>query len=420
MILLDLARKSLQNRFLTTSLTVVSIALSVALLVGVENVRVGIRESFSNTIRGTDLIIGAPGGTQQLLLYSVFGMGSATNNISYAAYEHWTNHPAVAWTIPYSLGDSHRGYRVIGTTEDFFRYYRFRDNRTVEFVEGHAPRGVFDVAVGHDVAAQLGYGLGDEVSVSHGMSAHGFLQHDDKPFTVVGIIDKTFTPIDRALYITLDGMTAIHIDWQDGGPPMPGQEVSAEEVRAMELQTENITAFFLGTRSRMETLRLQRDINTWEEEPLMAIIPGVALAEMWRAIGYAEDGLKVVTFFVVLVGLLGMLVSLYTSLNARRREMAVLRAVGAGPRKIISLLVLESGLLAVAGALIGVVLVYALLVIGAPLVEQHFGLFVPIRALGQIEYVYIAAVAAAGFLIGLVPAAKAYRNTLADGLTIRV
>lgn len=227
MVVLDLARKSLRSRLLTTALTVISIALSVTLLVGVENVRVGVRESFSNTIRGTDLIVGARGGTQQLLLYSVFGMGSATNNVSYAAYEYWSDHPAVAWTIPYSLGDNHRGFRVIGTTEDFFRHYRFRDDRAVRFLEGRPPEGIFDVALGHDVAARLGYRLGDEVSVTHGMGAQGFLQHDDKPFTVVGIIDKTFTPIDRALYVTLEGMTAIHIDWQGGGPPMTGQAVSA-------------------------------------------------------------------------------------------------------------------------------------------------------------------------------------------------
>ncbi|MGH8056140.1 MAG: ABC transporter permease, partial [Candidatus Entotheonellia bacterium] len=126
MVTLALAYASLKNRWLTSALTLFSIALSVALLLGVEQVRLGARESFANTISQTDLIVGARGGTLQLLLYTVFRIGTATNNIAYASYESFRKHPAVAWTIPYSLGDSHRGYRVVGTTEDFYTRYRYR------------------------------------------------------------------------------------------------------------------------------------------------------------------------------------------------------------------------------------------------------------------------------------------------------
>jgi putative ABC transport system permease protein len=130
--------------------------------------------------------------------------------------------------------------------------------------------------------------------------------------------------------------------------------------------------------------------------------------------------LRVVSLFVIIVGLLGMLVSLYTSLNERRREMAVLRAVGAGPSKIVLLLVLECGLLSLAGVLVGVLLVYALSFTAQPIIEQHFGLFMPIQALTLTGYLYLFAVIAAGLLIGFVPALKAYRTSLADGLTMRL
>jgi putative ABC transport system permease protein len=152
----------------------------------------------------------------------------------------------------------------------------------------------------------------------------------------------------------------------------------------------------------------------------MAILPGVALAEMWRTVGYAEDALKIVTAFVVVVGLLGMIVALYTSLNERRREMAILRAVGARKGRIVTLLVLESGLLAIVGSLLGIALVYLLLFVAQAPVEQHFGLHVPIRPLGKIELAYVGIVVTAGFLLGLIPALKAYRNALVDGLSIRV
>ncbi|MDX2180030.1 MAG: ABC transporter permease [Bryobacteraceae bacterium] len=420
MLVLSLAWQSLKNRKLTTWLTILSIALSVALLLGVENVRVGARESFSGTISGVDLIVGARGGSLQLLLYAVFRMGAATNNVSYASYRHFAEHPAVAWTIPYSLGDSHRGFRVVGTTNDFYERYRFRRDRTIEFAAGRAPDGVFDVVLGSDVSATLGYKLGDRVVIAHGVSSTAIQQHDDKPFTVVGILKRTATPVDRSVYISLYGMEAIHVDWQDGGPPMIGEEIPAAKIKKETLEIKQITSFLLRTKSRIDTLRLQREISTYTDEPLQAIIPGVALAELWRSIGYAEDALRVVSLFVLIVGLLGMLVSLYTSLNERRREMAILRAIGAGPAKIISLLVLESGLLSLAGSVLGVAIIYGLSFATQGIVERTFGLYLPINPPTQAGWIFLGAVVVAGLLIGFVPAFKAYRNALSDGLSVRL
>lgn len=421
MVVLSLAYQSLKNRQLTSALTVLSIALSVTLLLGVEQVRVGARESFTNTISQTDLIVGARGGTLQLLLYAVFRIGTATNNISYESYAYFRSHPAVDWTIPYTLGDSHRGYRVVGTTEDFYTKYRYRRDRKVELAEGRIPAGVFDVALGSDVAVDLKYRVSDAVIITHGIThGAGLLRHEDKPFTVVGILRKTATPVDRSLYITPEGMEAIHLDWSQGAPPMPGEEIPAGKIKQEEIKIIQLTAFLLRAKSRIDTLRLQREVNTFADEPLMAIIPGVALSELWRTLSYAEEALRVVSLFVIIVGLLGMLVSLYTSLNERRREMAVLRAVGAGPSKIVLLLVLESGLLSLAGVLVGVLLVYALSFTAQPIIEQHFGLFMPIQALTLTGYLYLLAVIGAGLLIGFVPALKAYRNSLADGLTVRL
>lgn len=463
MLTLRLATRSLRNRLLTTSLTVLSIALSVALLVGIENVRVGMRESFSQTISQTDLIVGAPTGNIQLLLFTVFGIGAPSSNVDWATYEHFRDHPAVAWTIPYSLGDSHRGFRVIGTTGDFYEHYRFREDQRIEFAAGRAPAADDEVVVGAEVARELGYSLGDPVELSHGLGPMSFIDHSEHPFELVGILESTFTPVDRAVYVTLEGIEAIHEGWEDGGmpgaagppafggpapggaPPMPGAPAmpgappmpgagegplpapeggappaASQAAAGHDHDISAVSSFLVGTTSRIDALRLQREVNTYEEEAVMAVLPGVALAEMWRSVGYAEDALKIVTAFVVLVGLLGMIVSLYTSLNERRREMAVLRAIGARRGRVVSLLVLESGLLAVAGSILGVVLVYVLLFLAQGPVEQYFGLYVPIRPLGTTEIVYIAVVIAAGFILGLIPALKAYRNALIDGLSVRV
>jgi putative ABC transport system permease protein len=420
-VLLSLAYRSLKNRKLTSILTLLSLALSVSLWVGIEHIRVGARESFSNTISQTDLIVGARAGSLQLLLYTVFHMGSPTANVSYESYENIKNQPAVLWTIPISLGDSHRGYRVVGTNEDFYRHYRYRQDRQIEFEQGRAPADVFDVALGSEVAQRLGYRLGQRIVVTHGItSSQGILDHDDKPFTLVGILRPTHTPVDRSLYVTLEGIEAMHIDWKQGAPPLKGQEVPAERIKKEEIKIEQITAFFLRTKARVQTLALQRQINTFPEEPLMAVIPGVALSELWNGISYGEQVLKVVALFVVIVGLVGMLMALYTSLNERRREIAILRAVGVGPLKIMFLLVVESGLLTLVGSLLGIGLVYILIVLLQPLVEQQFGLYLPVKTLTTTEHLYVAGVVLAGLVVGLIPAWKAYRNALSDGLSVRI
>jgi putative ABC transport system permease protein len=420
-VLLSLAYRSLKNRKLTSVLTLLSLALSVSLWVGIEHIRVGARESFSNTISQTDLIVGARGGSLQLLLYTVFHMGSPTANVSYESYEKIKNQPAVLWTIPISLGDSHRGYRVVGTNEDFYRQYRYRQDRRIEFEQGRAPADVFDVALGSEVAQRLGYRLGQGIVVTHGItSSQGILDHEDKPFTVVGILRPTRTPVDRSVYITLEGIEAMHIDWKQGAPPLKGQGVPAERIKKEEIKIEQITAFFLRSKARVQTLALQRQINTFPEEPLMAVIPGVALSELWNGISYGEQVLKVVALFVVIVGLVGMLMALYTSLNERRREIAILRAVGVGPLKIMFLLVVESGLLTLVGSLLGIGLVYILIVLLQPLVEQRFGLYLPVKTLTATEHLYVAGVVLAGLVVGLIPAWKAYRNALSDGLSVRI
>jgi len=416
-----LGLKSLKQRKFVVSLTLLSIALSVALYLGVERVRDGARESFTNTISKTDLIVGARGGSLQLLLYTVFRIGSSTNNISYRSFDKWSKHPAVAWTIPYSLGDSHRGFRVVSTNENFYKHYHYQGDRPVTFSEGVPPSGVFDVALGSEVANILNYKLGQDIIISHGFSEGGVIQsHDNMPFKVTGILKRTSTPIDRSLYITLEGMEAIHIDWSDGSAPQAGQETKPEKIDPAKLKPKVLTAFLLGTKNRIDTLHLQREISDDESEPLLAIIPGVALSELWRGISFGESALKIVSYFVVMVGLIGMLISIYNSLNERRREMAILRAAGAGRKTIYGLLIFESTFLSIAGSLFGIVLIYIILVIAQPLAEKHLGIFVPIKALSMDEFIYLGAVMTAGFILGFIPAWRAYRNSLLDGLSPRV
>jgi putative ABC transport system permease protein len=414
-----LARKSLRNRRTTAFLTVVSIAISVALLVGVERIRTEARGSFASTISGTDLIVGARGGDINLLLYSVFRIGNATNNITWESYQDLASRPVVEWSIPISLGDSHRGFRVMGTNLDYFRYYQFAGDRSLEFAAGQPFDGVFGAVLGADVAAELGYQVGDDIVVAHGAGSTSFVQHDDKPFTVTGILKKTGTPVDRTVHVSLEGIEAIHADWQQGAR-MPGRTVSAEQVLEMDLQPEAITAFLLGLKSRVATFGFLREINEYPEEPLLAIIPGVTLQQLWELIRVVEVALLAVSLCVVGAGLIGMLTAILTSLNERRREMAILRAVGARPWHVLLLMISEATLLAVSGVLLGLALIVAASAALGPWLEKRFGVFPGVQWPGSFEWILAALVLVAALIVSFWPAWRAYRNALADGLMIRL
>jgi putative ABC transport system permease protein len=411
--------KSLRNRKFTTLLTVVSIALSVTLLLGVERIRKETRASFANTISGTDLIVGARSGPVQLLLYSVFRIGNATNNISWQSYQEIARHPKILWTIPISLGDSHKGYRVMGTNTDYFRYFRFAGGRPLEMARGRTLEGVFDAVLGAEVAQTLDYRIGDPIIIAHGAGEVSLVKHDDKPFEVVGILKRTGTPVDRTIHVLLEGIEAIHIDWKDGAP-VPGQSISQDRVLKMDLSPKVITAFFIGLKSRIAAFGIQRFVNQYRQEPLLAILPGVALQELWDLIGVAEKALLAVSGFVVVVGLTGMLIALMTSLNERRREMAILRSVGARPWHIFSLIAGEAAILTFAGILAGVCLLYGLLFICQPLLAARFGLFIDVGGFSRYEFMLMGIVCLAGILIGLIPGYQIYRYSLADGMTIRI
>ena len=421
MYLLRLALASLGNRRFTALLTVFAIALSVCLLLAVERVRSEARASFANTISGTDLIVGARSGSINLLLYSVFRIGNATNNIRWDSFERFAEHRQVKWAIPISLGDSHRGYRVMGTSRAYFEHYRYARSQPLQLRVGRTfTDDPFEVVLGAEVAQALGYGLGEQIVLAHGVARISLLKHDDKPFSVVGILARTGTPVDRTLHISLAGMEALHIDWQNGMPARGAAQVSAEQARAMDLQPKQITAFLLGLNSKIATFSLQREINEYRGEPLLAILPGVALQELWSLMGTAEKALFVVSLFVVLTGLIGMLTAILTSLNERRREMAILRSVGARPWHIAGLLVVEAFALALAGVLLGLLLLYLGIAGAQGYVQAHYGLYLPLSAPSGYEWQLLGAILAAALLMGCVPAWRAYRQSLADGLSIRL
>ncbi|MCA2415155.1 ABC transporter permease [Vibrio antiquarius] len=413
-----LAWKSLINRKATAILTIMTVAISVVLLLGVERIRTQAKDSFANTISGTDLIIGGRSGQVNLLLYSVFRIGNATNNIDWKSYQEFANHRAVDWAIPISLGDSHKGFRVMGTNHSYFEHYKFGSKQSLTFSEGRKFNDLFETVLGSDVAKQLGYHVGSEIIIAHGISDVGFSRHDNLPFKVVGILAPTGTPVDKTVHVSLEAIEAIHVGWESGA--RLGPTPKAQDLKSRDFQPKQITAMLVGLKSRIQTFALQRQINTYPKEPLSAIMPGVALHELWGMMSVAEQALMAVSGFVVIAGLLGMLSSLLTSLQERRREMAILRAMGARPRHVFSLLISEASLLTAAGIVTGVAGLYAILAIVQPIIQQHYGIHLTLSLLSPYEWMLLGFVQCAGIVIGFIPAFRAYRQSLSDGMTIRI
>jgi putative ABC transport system permease protein len=311
-----------------------------------------------------------------------------------------------------------RGFRVLGTTRDYFEHYRYRREQGLEFRSGGPFEDLFDTVLGADVAEQLGYELGQEIVVAHGLGRTSFAEHADKPFRVAGILEQTGTPVDRTIHVSLEAIEAIHVDWR-GGAAIPGQTVSAEEVRGMDLTPRAVTAALIGLRSKLATFDLQRFINEYPEEPITAVLPGVALQELWSIVGTAETALRIVSAMVVATALLGMATAILATLNERRREMAILRSVGATPWHVLGLLLTEAGLLALVATLLGVVLLYTALLIARPLVDAYFGLYLEAGWLSHRELLTLGGIMAAGLAMGFLPAFRAYRLSVADGMIVR-
>ncbi|HUL97139.1 MAG TPA: ABC transporter permease [Usitatibacter sp.] len=418
--LLRLALRSAWNRRVTLALIVCAIALSVTMLLGVERARIAAREGFSQAVSGTDLVVGARTSPIQLVLYAVFHLGEATNNMLWKSEQQIAGDPAVAWAIPISLGDSHRGFPTVGTTPAFFEHFKYSLGAPLAFSAGRPFSGLFDTVLGADVASHLGYRLGDAITLTHGSGGIGSVEHADKPFTVVGILARTGTPVDRSVFVSLEAIEAIHLGWQGGAPPPGGFSIPEQFVRKFDLTPKTITAMLVGLRNRAAVFHVQRAINEFAGEPLMAVLPGVALDQLWQVVGVVEKSLLAVSALVVVVGIAGMAAAVLASLNERRRELSILRSVGAGPRHIVALLGIEALLVTGSGAALGVALLVALSALTGPWLESNYGL--PINALGWSvdESLLLAAVVAAGFAAGVLPAYRACRLALADGLTPRL
>lgn len=411
---LKLALKSLLNRKGSVVLTLMAMTVSVFVLLAVEHIRYQTKENFAKTVSGVDLIVGARTGSLNLLLYSVFHIGSPTNNIAWESFEEIANHPQVKWAIPIALGDSHKGYRVMGTSPKFFEFFSYGNRHKLEFSQGHAFDSIYDVVIGADVAKKLSYMLGDELILSHGIVSTSFSSHDDRPFRVVGILAPTGTPVDRTLHVSLAGIEAIHIDWQQGAK-IPGRKIAKDQIERLELTPKSITALMLGLNSRMATFRVQREINESVKEPMLAILPGVALSELWQMMGIIESAMLLVAILVFIAALLGLSAMLLSSVREREAEIRLFRVVGAPPIFIFCFIQLEALFITISSLIFGAGILIFSLVVAQDFLISYFGLHISANIMSKNAFYFMIGIVAATVVLTVIPSLNAYRKAKTSG-----
>ncbi|MFT2089693.1 ABC transporter permease [Paraglaciecola sp. 2405UD69-4] len=410
--LTTIAWHSIKSRRKTVLLTFLSLVVSISVLISVEHIRLQAKESFNRTISGVDLIVGAPSGELNLLLYSIFRMGSPTNNIDYDSFKMLKSNQSVAWAIPISLGDSHRGFRVMGTNTDYFKYFKYGSDKPLTMAAGKGFSGPFETVIGSDVAKELGYQQGDKIVIAHGIGSTSFVNHDQAPFTISGILEATGTPVDKTVHVSLAAIDAIHL------PPSQLKQLLDNPEQGL-APPKSITALMLGLNNKFATFTLQRQINNYKQDRLMAVLPGVAMAQLWQLMANVENLLQVIGYLVLLASLFGLATMLLATMNERQREIAVFRILGASPLVIVSLIVLEALIISVLALVFSVGLVTLVLTFLEGWLTAEYGLFLSNNLLTMELLTLSGIIVIATIITALIPGLEAYKNAIHTQLSGR-
>ena len=413
-ILINLAFQSLFNRKVTVFLTVISLTVSIILFLSIDTLRLGAKKSFFGNVKSGDLILGSRSGEIQLLLYSLFQIGSPTNNISWESYKEISKKSEIDWIVPISLGDSHKQFRVMGTTKEYFERYSYRKSKKLQYQFGTHFQNTFDVVIGNDVAKILNYKLDDSIIVAHGIGSQSL--HDEFPFKVKGILKKTGTSVDRLVLVSLEALEAIHKDWKAGSKiPIKGANNKKNFIE-QDLIPKEITAAIIKLKSPITIFKVQREINDYEYEPLQAIIPGIVLTKLWQIVSVTENIMLAISAMVIVSALIGLIAILYSTLNNRRREMALLRIVGASPKTIFSLLLLEALIISFLSIVFSIILTQLLNFFLFPILDNKYGIYLENNFLLLKDFYFFLIVLLTAVIVSIFPALQAYKNSINDGI----
>ena len=407
---------SMRSRLVPIVLVIVALSASMALLLAVDRIQQATKNGFNQSLSGVDLVLGPGGSGLELVLYTVFHLGKPTNNITTETVSDITDDPMVEWAVPVALGDNHRGYRVISTTDEYFDRIKFGGDQPLVFAQGAPFSDLNETVIGSEVAEALGYALDTSIFVTHGSQMIGKL-HDDFSFKITGILASTGTPIDRAVFVSLEGYELIHLGWQNGSKTVSLQNLDINAIPKERLYPKTVTAVYLGLKSKLSLFKFIRAVRDYPEEAISAVIPGVALAELWSMVGIVDSVFQLLNWLIVGISIVGMVTMIITGLDSRTRELTILRALGLSPPKLAGLVLLETVIISLTAVLSAIVLVSFLTVAAADLLNQWAGVRIELTWLAIDELSTIMIIVLAGVCASLIPAGMVYRRSLHKGFS---
>lgn len=448
---LNLAWQSLLSRKVSTFLTISALLVSVSLLFAIEHIRIQTQDNFKRTVSGIDLVVAARSSQVNVLLSSVFRIGANPNTVSWETYQNISNNEKVIWSIPLSLGDSYKGFPVVGTDLEYFTHYQYGKKQPLTLQSGRIFATPTEAVIGASIARSLNLSIGQSIVISHGSAKVSFSHHDHHPILITGILNATGTPVDKSVHVPLIAIEQMHkpaapVSLRSSFAKPPTKEASAVSVSqstedhdehdndehehghddhkaeikpipeiapgTFDLigQPTQISAFMLKAESPFAILTLQRDLNRYQDEAVSAIMPQVALSELWQTIGTVEVIMQLIAFLVLCASLIGLITMLLASMHERRHEISVLRAIGASPWFIASLIQAEALLISLI-AIVGGYLVVTLSIfgLGGWLLEEY-GLFVSPNIYSKDIMTTAFIVMMLTFIVASVPAFSAYKN----------